>query len=437
MSDDLYFSGGPRPTGEAPQFDTEAFRKRFNEILHENTCRQSPAAQNAAVPPQPAQERFLQPEFPQERPAPQPAQERFLQPEFPQERPAPQQAAVYAPAAQKPPVRRQLAYEERLAPADEPAPEAKAEKKKRKKKKSKFRRAVRGFICILLVLILLAAGGAVGTVFYVTKDYKASPYVENAYIDESTLMRSPGVTNILLMGIDTQHVSDQPRSDTMILLSIDTIHATLKLTSFMRDMYVEVPGYGSTNLTHACAYEGPQLTVDAIELNFGVRIDGYAKIGYEIFIELVDGIGGITVPEIDETEARALAQEGVDVGPGQNVHLNGRQALNYCRIRKGQSDFQRTERQREAVSLILQQAKKTNPFTLLKLASSIAAQVECSLDRREMISLAVKTVPCLAGTTEQQQIPADGTWSNGTRDGMSVLLVDTEANKKVLKEFIY
>jgi LCP family protein required for cell wall assembly len=202
-------------------------------------------------------------------------------------------------------------------------------------------------------------------------------------------------------------------------------------------MYVEVPGHGTTKLTHACAYEGPQLTVDTIEMNFGVKIDGYAKIGYGLFVELVDGIGGITVEEIDSTESWALEKEGVYIDPGTNVHLNGIEALHYCRIRKGQSDFYRTGRQREALTLIIKKALKTNPLTLLKLGKSLASQVECSIGKAEMIALALKALPCVWGEIKQQQIPADGTWDGGTRDGMSVLLVDTDANRQVLKSFIY
>ena len=303
----------------------------------------------------------------------------------------------------------------------------------RKKKKHVFRR----ILLILLALILVFTGTAVGAAFYATSGYQSLTLEKNAYVKNSDLMHAPGVTNILLMGIDTKDTAAKTRSDSMILLSIDTLHRELKLTSFMRDMYVEVPGYGGTKLTHACAYEGPQLTVDTIELNFGIKIDAYCKVGYKLFVDLVNGIGGITVPEIDETESWALAKEGVDIAPGTNIHLNGHQALNYCRIRKGQSDFQRTERQREALTLIIKQAVKTNPFKLMKLAKKLLAKVECSIEKTQFISLFFKALPCLFSDIGQQQIPADGTWSSGTRDGLSVLLVDMDANKQILKEFIY
>lgn len=308
------------------------------------------------------------------------------------------------------------------------------EEEKPMKKKTKKGRKV---LIIILAILLALIGTAAGATVYATSGYHALTLEKNAYVDESDLMHAPGVTNILLMGIDTKDTAAQTRSDSMILLTIDSLHRKIKLTSFMRDMYVAVPGYGSTKLTHACAYEGPQLTVDTIELNFGVKIDAYCKIGYKLFVELVNGIGGITVPEIDETESRALAKEGVEIAPGTNIHLNGHQALNYCRIRKGQSDFQRTERQREAITLIIKQTLKTNPFKLAKLAKSLLSQVECTVSKGAFTGLIFKALPCLFGEIPQQQIPADGTWSNGTRDGLSVLLVDMEANKAILKDFLF
>ena len=326
----------------------------------------------------------------------------------------------------------------RTEPAAQPEPEEPAAPTEEyREAPGKKKHTVRKLLAILLACLLVVAATAVGFVAYATSGYKATALEKNAYADEAALMRAPGVTNILLMGIDTKDTAAKTRSDSMILLTVDTVHRELKLTSFMRDMYVQVPGHGNTKLTHACAYAGPQLTVDTIELNFGIKIDAYCKIGYGLFVDLVNGIGGITVPEIDAAESRALAQEGVYIDPGENIHLNGHEALNYCRIRKGQSDFQRTGRQREALTLIIKQALKTNPFKLVKLAKKLLSKVECSIDKAEFIALFFKALPCLFGEIGQQQIPADGTWSSATRDGMRVLLVDFEKNKQILKDFIF
>lgn len=295
------------------------------------------------------------------------------------------------------------------------------------------------FLAALLAVIILAAGGGAGALAYVLGGYTPVDFSDNPYISEDKLKSSSKVTNILLMGIDTESTEASTRSDAMVLISVDSKNRKIKLTSFLRDMYITVPGHGETKLTHACSYSdgGPQLTCDSIELNFGIKIDGYAKIGYDIFREVVSAVDGITVAEIDETEAKALAEEGVYIEPGTNIHLDGTQALAYCRIRHGQSDFQRTERQRETIMLVLKKMAKMNPFKTAKLIRSVASEISCSVPKNKLAGLALKVLPCLLSETEQTQIPADGTWEYGTRDGMSVVLVNLEKNKNFLYEWIY
>ena len=306
--------------------------------------------------------------------------------------------------------------------------------KPKKKKKGLFI-----FLAVLLALVLVVAGTGTGAGLYVLKDYENEELRANVHVTENKLKSSPGVRNILLMGIDTEDSSASTRSDAMVLISIDSVHKKIKLTSFLRDMYVKVPGHGETKLTHACSYKdgGPQLTRDSIELNFGVKIDGYAKIGYDIFRDVIDAVGGITVAKINQTEAKALRNEHVDIEPGENIHLDGKQALAYCRIRYGQTDFQRTERQRETIMLVLDKMKKMNPIKLLNLAASVASRINCSLPKSELITLAFKVIPCLLGSVEQTQIPTDGAWNYGTRGGMSVILVNFEKNREFLSEWIY
>ncbi len=308
-----------------------------------------------------------------------------------------------------------------------------------KKKKHTGRKIFGAFIALLLVLIIGAGAAGVGVYSYVLKNYTSTTLSKNTYISDSELKSDSSVINILMMSVDNENTNDNTRSDSMILLSIDTKHNKLKVISFLRDMYVTVPGHGETKLTHACAYSdgGPQLTRDTIELNFGVKIDAYAKIGYDVFRTVIDDVGGITIPEIDETESKALKREGVEVEPGTNIHLNGWCALIYCRIRKGQTDFERTERQRRTIGLVLEQMKKMSPKDLIKLVKDVADKIECSIPKNELLSIGLKALPCLTNDLEQTHIPTDGAWEYGTRDGMSVVLVNLEKNKEYLAEFIY
>lgn len=312
-----------------------------------------------------------------------------------------------------------------------------AGKKRKKKKSGKGKKVIISLLSVFLALTILLTAGVTGVVTYVLGDYSEKEFTENIYTDESYLMYSDDVYNILLMGIDNLNTESSSRSDAMILLSIDTKNNKLKLSSFLRDSYVAIPGYGNAKLNAACVYGGPQLVCDTIESNFGIRIDDYAKIGYDMFIEIIDAVGGITIPEIDETEAKALAREGFITDPGTDIEVNGTQALAYCRIRKGQSDFYRTGRQREVISLVLKKLPVSNPVTLVKTAKQIASKIECSIDKSEFFSLIMKVIPCLLGDIEQMYVPADGTWYNDTKNSQAVLIVDFELNKQKLNEFIY
>lgn len=315
-----------------------------------------------------------------------------------------------------------------------PREQKKDSKKKKTKKKFKFFKTI---ISLVLILILIIPLLSVPLISYVLSDYESEEFGENVHAEESTLLHSSSVYNVLLMGIDTLDTGDASRSDAMILMSLDTKNGQIKLTSFLRDSYVYIPGYGNMKLNAACVYGGPQLVCDTIELNFGIRIDDYAKVGYDMFIKIIDAVGGVTIPEIDETEARALEREGFTVEPGTNIHLNGENTLKYCRIRKGQDDFYRTGRQREVISLVLRKLPRSNPVTLIKTAKEIAGTIECSIEKSQFPSLLIKALACLTGEVEQLTIPASGTWYNDTKNYQAVLVLDFDANKEKLNEFLY
>ncbi len=307
-------------------------------------------------------------------------------------------------------------------------------RKKKKKSKGTAKKVLTALLCTVIALFIFAGV----TVSYVLSDYEEKEFSENVHIeDDRDLLSSPLVYNILLLGIDTLETESSSRSDAMIIMSIDSKNGQIKLSSFLRDSYVYIPGYGNMKLNAACVYGGPQLVCDTIEYNFGIRIDDYAKVGYDMFIKIIDAVGGVTIPEIDEIEASALAKEGFITEPGTDIELDGVNALKYCRIRKGQDDFYRTGRQREVISLVLKKLPLSNPFTLLKTAKEIASTIECSIGKGEFFSLLMKAVLCLGGDIEQLTVPADGTWYNDTKNYQAVLVVDFSQNKEKLAEFLY
>lgn len=317
---------------------------------------------------------------------------------------------------------------------DEPSPDK--PQKNKTKKKHLIPKIILSIIALLLVFTVIAAAGGIGLLF---SAYKPTEYKANEYVTESKLKKSPSVTNILFIGQDSEgELADTSRSDSMILVSINSADKTIKLTSFMRDLWVNIPGHGGAKLNAACQYGGSQLLCDTIESVFGLNIDGFCRVNFDVFQKVVDTLGGITVPEISEAESESLARSYVHVAPGINVKLNGAEALMYCRIRNGVGDdFGRTARQREMITLLIKKAVKSSPSTLVSVVKTVLSDVEMSLSEKQLISLAFTALPCLTSDIEQQQIPASGMFTDQYMSGQDSLVGDIPANTEVLYEFIY
>ena len=307
------------------------------------------------------------------------------------------------------------------------------------KGRAKKRIGVASGILIFILVVILAL---VGSVFPVLGKINYDDQEKNKYVDASELTSSSSVKNILLLGVDARsdESANASRSDTMMLVSVDSKHHTIKLTSFLRDTWVYIPCEDTEQrLNAACTYGGYRGVVDTIEYNFGVKIDNYVVTDFEMFQVLVDSIGGV---EVDVSDAEAKEVTGhpkrygnVELKSGKQT-LNGKQALAYCRIRKIDTDFVRTERQRTVMSAIISKMKTSNPITLYKMAYNAAPYIETDMTKGELMSLAMKALPCM-GSIHQAQVPFEGTWSYATISGNSVISIDKEANKNKLIDYIY
>ena len=320
------------------------------------------------------------------------------------------------------------------------------EKKKKKKKKH---HPVRNTVLVLLC-ISIAAVSCVGFYGYNTVNKLLSsfntdePLKDNEYIDDSELYRDSEQTNILLIGVDARESDVSSRSDTMMLLTIDNKNGQIKLTSFLRDSYVKIAGRKKEKLNAAYFRGGIQGLVDTLELNFKVEIPYYMLVDFEIFTTVVDMLGGIEV-EVTEKESAYSKKTPTDRGgylpleSGENIHLNGTEALWYSRMRYLDSDFMRTQRQRKVITAIVEKAKLQKPRELLELAEAIIPLIKTNITADEMKKLGVDAVLDKAYNYSivQQQIPADETWSNKTISGVGACLVmDLDENAEILANFL-
>lgn len=305
---------------------------------------------------------------------------------------------------------------------------------------------------VLLVLLLLFVGGAglygYSSVKKVIGKVDYAPLKANAYIADSELLHADYLKNILLIGVDAREGEDaeKTRSDTMMLVTIDTRNNQIKLTSFLRDMYLEIPGYREDKLNAAQSRGGTQLLVDTLEYNFKIRIDNYMFVSFEMFTTIIDKLGGIDV-EITEKEAKYInskdhmALEDVYAFPeklsGGMQHFTGAQALWYSRIRYLDSDFMRTARQRKVISALVRKATQQSPAELFELVGEVMPLVRTDLTEDEIMNLGLHALSYLQYDIVQQQIPAQDAYKSGTRRSQSVLLPDMEKNRSVLKTFVF
>ena len=264
---------------------------------------------------------------------------------------------------------------------------------------------------------------------------------------------SGSVDNILVIGTDSRDIeTDTGRSDSMILVSLNSKTNTIYTTSFLRDVYVYISDeYGYGKLNAAYSYGGPELLMDTIEANYRIRIDDYVLITFGACAAMIDAVGGVEVT-LSDAEAQALNEILISevnelMGDGRNddllpsggtYTLSGKQALSYSRIRYvGNADFERTSRQRDVLSLVMAKASK-NPAALGSIMMNALPEISTNLSVPELYWYSLKAPVLLLGyDTAQQQIPADGTFYGDTIGGESVLSVDFNENYFLLLDTVF
>lgn len=329
--------------------------------------------------------------------------------------------------------KRQVPQEIQFDFLEEPTPPPEPQNEEKPKKKHRFLKTI---VSIFAVLFLFSS--VFIFVFALFADYTKEDLKSNEYVSISELKNSPFVTNILLMGVDGS-ISDSSRSDSMILLSVDFAHADIKLSSFLRDSWVEIPSKGKKGkLNSACSIGGPQLVVDTIEYNFGVDIDHYVMVDFNMFTKIIDSFGGVEV-EVTKKEASFINRTTRQtVESGSNVLLNGEEALVYCRIRKLDSDYMRTQRQRKVISALIEKVKTTDISTMIQIVNDVFPLVKTDLNALEITGLAYKSAASLLlFDIKQTRVPIDEHMRADTINGQWVEVIDLPATKEYLQEFIY
>lgn len=252
--------------------------------------------------------------------------------------------------------------------------------------------------------------------------------------------------NILLLGSDSRTDEKHTLTDTMIVLSVNSGTGEAKLTSIMRDIWVNIPGHGGQKLNAACVYGGPELTMQVINDNFKLNLKSYVLVNMTCLAEMVDMLGGLRL-DFDESERAAmnrimekyssLSNNDPVTESGSQILLNGNQALAYARIRKLDSDYMRTERQRTFLTVLAKRLQQESMLSLTGILTSMFGYIETNLTFDQILTLATVGMGMNMDKVNEFRIPVDGTYSSGYIGSTWAIQPNFESNAQLLQEFIY
>ena len=329
-----------------------------------------------------------------------------------------------------------------------------------KKNKSGKKRVVGKVFLVIGILISMAVGSMAATAQYRVSgslnllNFDTKNSLDTVDVSKYDTLSDSEIVNILLVGAD-KNLDEQNaggaarRSDSMMIATLDMKHKKLKVTSLMRDMYVEIPGHGSRKLNAAYSLGGIKLLYETIAKNFGIKMKGYAEVNFDAFVDVINAVGGVEAT-LTESEAVNLNDTNYikrkkfrNVKVGKQV-LNGYQALGYCRIRHGKwknghypAVLTASGRQRLVIQALLKKVKSMSINKWLELVDIILPNVKTDLDKDEIYSYLMAIVKM--GTTELKQysLPIQNGYTSQKINGEDCLVPDLEKNKKALKKYIF
>ncbi|EGT3616182.1 LytR family transcriptional regulator [Clostridium perfringens] len=326
-------------------------------------------------------------------------------------------------------------------------------KKGKSKKPAKNRKLIITLSIIGLLIVGLVGGAATYGLTMLNKMNKVDLNEENLGINkdiDDKLSKYDGITNIALYGVDAIDGTDG-RSDAIVIATIDKVHKKLKLTSIMRDSYVDIQGHGKDKINHAYAFGGHELALKTLNENFDLNIKDFATVNFSSLPKIIDSVGGIELN---------IRQDEINASPGINDHIkdlnnlnhtnsplittpgvqhvDGTQALAYCRIRyTAGGDGERTERQRIVLNKLFEKFTQVSPSKYPSILNELMPMVTTSLSSNEILNLAT-TVASMGGSgLEQERFPKDDYSKGEMINGVYYLTFDKDATVKQIHDYIF
>ncbi|MCR5521286.1 MAG: LCP family protein [Lachnospiraceae bacterium] len=263
---------------------------------------------------------------------------------------------------------------------------------------------------------------------------------ENADNDSSEPRSEDYVKTFLAFGIE--EIGGAANTDTIMLISVNKRDNTIKLTSIMRDTYVNIPGDYPNKINSVYARGakriedkslkkagGALLLTNVIEKTFDVDISGYACVNFSSFEKIVDRLGGIDI-ELGEKEAAYLRKTNYISNPANRTvqagwnHMNGNQVLGYCRVRKvvtlggANNDYGRTVRHRRVINAIINKFKSQSFLDILPIVEDCLAEIYTNIQKEQVTDILRDVFENSIFTTASMRLPADEFFTDSGKKGI-------------------
>lgn len=325
---------------------------------------------------------------------------------------------------------------------------------------------------VLIVIILLAGGGAALAGYVRSRIYHPQKYAANWTVADSGVdsdsssaaeegldsldagnfskgnrkdypiikvkQKDPNIENILLIGIDNGAPGGigVNRADSIIVVSLNKKSNTVKLSSLLRDTKTYFPNTGTYHkLNAAFSYGGPGLQTDVINYAYKLDIQKYIQFDFSGFQNIIDAVGGVPIYLTAKEASYSYINVGTKAG---TYNLNGAHALGYTRTRYIDTDFMRTQRQRNVILAVYTKLKDVDMMKKLQVANQCLSDIQTNIPTTELLGTYLPFVAGMNTNIQQIAIPTedDGMY---TTEKSPIWFWNLNWNQEVpkLQKFIY